>query len=70
MIGLQRGSAQEIDGQIRNNTRKILGRCDDNLSITMTGSAELGRMIPPDSVGMFVTDKRELFKAFYGTKRT
>ena len=66
IIGLQRGSAQEIDGQIRNNMRIILGRCSDNLSLTMTGSTELGRMIPSDSVGMFVTDKRELFKAFYG----
>ncbi len=66
IIGLQRGSAQEIDGQIRNNMRIVLGRCSDNLSLTMTGSTELGRMIPPDSVGMFVTDKRELFKAFYG----
>ena len=65
LIGLQRGSAQEIDGQIRNNTRKILGRCDENLCITMTGNSELCKLLPNDSVGMFVTDKRELFKAFY-----
>ena len=65
ILGLQRGG-QEISGQIRSNTRVLLGSCNDNLSIVMTGSAELGRMIPPDSVGMFVTDNRQLFKSFYG----
>lgn len=64
ILGLQRGG-QEISGQIRSNVRVILGSCNDNLSIVMTGSAELGRMIPPDSVGMFITDNRQLFKAFY-----
>lgn len=65
ILGLQRGG-QEISGQIRSNTRVLLGSCNDNLSIVMTGSTELGRMIPPDSVGMFVTDNRQLFKSFYG----
>ena len=65
ILGLQRGG-QEISGQIRSNTRIILGSCNDNLSIVMTGSTELGRMIPPGSVGMFVTENRQLFKSFYG----
>ena len=65
IIGLQRGG-QEISGQIRSNVRVILGSCNDNLSIVMTGSAELGRMLPTDSVGMFITDDRQLFKSFYG----
>ncbi|MBQ6430889.1 MAG: DUF87 domain-containing protein [Oscillospiraceae bacterium] len=65
ILGLQRGG-QEISGQIRSNTRILLGSCNDNLSIVMTGSTELGRMIPPGSVGMFVTENRQLFKSFYG----
>ncbi len=65
LISLQRGG-QEVDGQIRSNCRVILGRCNSNLSIVATGSTELGKLIPPDSVGMFVTDKGQLFKGFYG----
>ena len=65
IIGLQRGG-QEISGQIRSNVRVLLGSCNDNLSIVMTGSAELGRLIPSEGIGMFVTDDRQLFKGFYG----
>ena len=65
IMGMQRGG-QEISGQIRSNCRVLLGSCSDNLSIVMSGSTELGRMIPADSKGMFVSDDRQLFKSFFG----
>lgn len=64
IIGLQR-AGMDLSGQIRSNTRVIIGSCNDNLSIVMTGSTDLGRLIPRDSVGMFVTEDRQLFKAFF-----
>lgn len=64
-LATQRGSADVLSGQIRSNVFKVLGSCDDNLSILTLGTAEAARKLPTDARGRFIDERGNMFQGYY-----
>lgn len=64
-LATQRGSADVLNGQIRNNVFKICGACDENLSILTIGTADAAKKIPSDAIGRFLTENGIMFQGYY-----
>lgn len=63
ILSTQRGSADLISGQIRNNALKIVGKCDDNLSLLTIGTTDAtNAIIYP---GQFMDENKNMFQGFY-----
>ena len=63
ILSTQRGSADLISGQIRNTALKIVGQCDDNLSLLTIGTADAkNELIYP---GQFMDENKNMFQGFY-----
>lgn len=63
ILSTQRGSADLISGQIRNNTLKMVGLCDDNLSLLTIGNTDAANEI--NYPGQFMDENRNVFQGFY-----
>lgn len=66
MLATQRPDADILKGQIKNNIGyRICGRADKVLSQIILDNADGADMIPQDAKGVFLTNTKVLFKAFY-----
>ena len=63
ILSTQRGSADLISGQIRNNTLKMVGLCDDNLSLLTIGNTDAANEI--NYPGQFMDENRNVFQGFF-----
>ena len=65
-LATQRPSADLLNGQIKNNLgHRICGRADKVLSQIILDNSEGAEKISPSDQGMFYTNTRVLFKAYY-----
>ena len=63
ILSTQRGSADLISGQIRNNALKIVGKCDENLSLLTIGITDAAKeLIYP---GQFMDENGNVFQGYY-----
>ena len=63
IMSTQRGSADLLSGQIRNNSYKIVGMCDENLSLITIGTSEAAKeLIYP---GQFMDEHKAIFQGFF-----
>ena len=66
VLATQRPSADWLDGDIRSNLEhKICGSADDTLSYVVFGDHRASDLIQPGECGRFVTEKGELFQAYW-----
>lgn len=66
MLATQRPDADVLKGQIKNNIGyRICGRADKVLSQIILDNSDGADMIPQNAKGVFLTNTRVLFKAFY-----
>lgn len=66
VLATQRPSAEWLDGDIRSNLEnKICGSADDTLSYVVFGDHRASDLIQPGECGRFVTEKGELFQAYW-----
>ena len=63
ILSTQRGSSDYLSGQIRNNCYKVIGRCDDNLSLLTIGCTDAARKILYR--GQFMDEHKDLFQVCY-----
>lgn len=63
ILSTQRGSADLISGQIRNNTLKMVGLCDENLSLLTIGNTDAANEI--NYPGQFMDENRNMFQGFF-----
>lgn len=65
-IGVQRGDADVLPGQIKNNLNiRVCGRADATLSTITIGDGRAAEQIPSDAQGRFITADGEVFQAYY-----
>lgn len=66
ILATQRPDADVLKGQIKNNIGyRICGRADKVLSQIILDNSDGADMIPQDAKGVFLTNTKVLFKAFY-----
>ena len=66
ILATQRPSADWLDGDIRSNLEhKICGSADDTLSYVVFGDHRASDLIQPGECGRFITEKGELFQAYW-----
>ena len=63
ILSTQRGSADLISGQIRNNALKIVGQCDENLSLLTIGITDAATEL--SHPGQFMDENKNVFQGFY-----
>lgn len=63
ILSTQRGSADLISGQIRNNALKIVGKCDENLSLLTIGITDAAKELTYP--GQFMDENGDVFQGFY-----
>lgn len=65
-IGVQRGDADVLPGQVKNNLNiRVCGRADATLSTITIGDGRAAEQIPSDAQGRFITADGEVFQAYY-----
>lgn len=66
MLATQRPDKEILKGQIKDNVGyRICGRADKVLSQIILDNSDGADMIPQDAQGVFLTNTKVLFKAFY-----
>lgn len=65
ILAQQRGSADILPGSVRNNVYKVLGPCDENLSILTLGTADAAKRIPSTACGRFLDENGIMFQGYY-----
>ena len=68
ILSTQRGSADLISGQIRNNALKIVGQCDENLSLLTIGNTDAATEL--SHPGQFMDENKNVFQGFYADYTT
>ncbi len=63
VLSTQRGSADLISGQIRNNALKIVGQWDENLSLLTIGITDAATVL--SHPGQFMDENKNVFQGFY-----
>lgn len=66
ILSTQRPSVDVIDGKIKTNlSYRICGRAESTLSKIILDDTEASKVIHQSDIGMFFTNTKELFKAYY-----